>query len=299
MKKLLTLVLLSLIAFTSMNSVNAAIIQKPFMTFTIIGVEKDTYKLDILGDNNSVYAIGSLISDSYWTSYFDTDFPVQLEAYEINGLSSYTLYNNVGSISQTDNQDLTQTYKLELLLPDSFKIAIVMDDGTRITSEQMVRVTFETNVTWDLTDVDLTVTGDDVGMVTGDMAIGTLEDNDNISHITRVVIQIASIVVITLLIEFLVMYVFGYRLKNTYKKVFFSNLVTQSVLGFYTVMAYHAGGPEVAIISLIILAAAAFVVEILFYTISFKEGSKWKALVYTIVINIIHAIIVTVLILVV
>lgn len=287
MKKLTTaLILICVLAISVTQSVSADFGPKASLKITILGLEKDTYKVDVLSEEMlGSNTINEPIENLQWYSYFD-EYPEELVGFGYHGLFSYTLYNGIGSIRQTDNKQLTQEYQLNYHPPQTFRIVVVTNDGTIIISDLITRIAFDTVLEWDLREVSTTSFSVDEGKISGNIGIG-YEDNYTVSpkFIWTSVWRTIYRVVITLIIEIGILFLFKYRQRETYIKVGIANLITQITLSALVIVSTNGIGILGAIASLLFLEIFVFTAEIIYYSIYLKEKTPGMAAIYAVVAN--------------
>ena len=98
----------------------------------------------------------------------------------------------------------------------------------------------------------------------------------------RMPLTISIRIILTLLVEFLVFFLFAYREKRSWIICIIVNLITQSVLHTWIgILGSNFGTFFEFIFGVVIV----FVVEMIAFTVALKEHSKWKAVAYTLVGN--------------
>ncbi len=99
----------------------------------------------------------------------------------------------------------------------------------------------------------------------------------------RSVLLVAMRVVLTLVLEGLLFYLFGFREKRSWIAFFVINLITQ--VGLNAVLSAAEIESGYAILGLIILEIFVFLVEIPAFLIALKEKKWWHRLIYVLVAN--------------
>ncbi len=266
MKKIILLwIILLTIFMIPFQSVQADIGPKRTLDVKVIGVDQP-YFLDILVRNQMPEDITyiqehyHMLPDMIWT--FDED----------------GFISNI--ISAPWGRPMLQVgenhYRDGYHAPSRFKLILIFEDESYITSDIITTKLFNSRITWDLSGIDLTTTQIGVGDVTEEWPIAYM----SIDLIVRIVL--------TILIEILVLYVFGYRLKESFKLVLYINIVTQTILtGFVIAMRYFYFPFLGEIFVLIVGEFFIFMIEITLFVFFLKEFTKKKAALYGFVANLI------------
>ena len=159
--------------------------------------------------------------------------------------------------------------------PTTFKIIIILEDDTMITSKIINRKLFNSEMTYDLTGVDLS---------TSIMDANNLREDIPYAHMS---ITLGLRVLITVAVEILILLWFGYRNITSFKIAGFTNIVTQTVLTFFMILSFYFWGSYFGLFGVIILGeTGVFIAEILFYRYFLKEKGKQKAMLYGFVANV-------------
>jgi hypothetical protein len=173
--------------------------------------------------------------------------------------------------------DYSDTYTIDYFAPKTFKIAVVVGDNV-IVSEIVDTVFFGSEVAYDLSDVSLNQSQSGVGTISGDVEGNFPYFKLGINYFYRLVI--------TLLIEIGILYIFMYRKKPSYQLVISVNAVTQVVLTGLIIYGYYfLGGVFGAVLLLFIGEVIVFLLEAILYGIYLKEYSRWRAIIYAISAN--------------
>ncbi|MCF7926022.1 MAG: hypothetical protein K9L74_00405 [Candidatus Izimaplasma sp.] len=269
------IIILSIVLITGVvafQPVKADMGPKPSVSVTITGVT-EPYSFDLLIKNETL-VVGSP-EEYLLENYYNGVYPDELISYQEDGFVSYYLYNGIPShIDQVSEH----TYEMNYIAPSSFKIVIVTEAGAIITSDYITTSIFEADITWDLADVDLTTSQDNVGELTGN-----IDGQDN--QFWTIATQLIYRVIGTLIIELGILFLFMYRAKRTFKIATFTNIVTQVSLTLLTVNAYIYGGTFLFILALLLGELIILFIEGIVYVLSFKEKPKWLAIIYTVVAN--------------
>jgi len=284
-KTLFTLLLLTLFV-VSLPSVSADMGPKPSLVITIKGVTQDTYRLDLLSEEVDESAV---ITDSIelvdWYSYFD-EYPEELLDFQSDGLYSYTIYRGIGTIRQTNNDVDSQEYQMNYYPPETFKIVLYMDDGSIIVSQQVVRIMFDSVMTWDLTGVDVTTDSNDLGDISGNVGIGTPDNYEGQTALVwNTVWRTLVRVILTAGIELSILLLFKYHEKRSYVVVGITNAITQTILSALVVISTINGGVFGGLFALIFLEILVVFTEGIVYFFFLKEKGEGRALFYALVAN--------------
>ncbi len=266
MKKLMIVLLFFLLIPLTMQKTTADMGPKPSVEVTIKGVDVP-YSVDFLIESNTVN------SDNI--NYYKDEYPDALKTYsDPDGFVPYTLSDEPGMVKQIDYSD---TYTIDYFAPKTFKIAVVINDNV-IVSEVVSTVFFASEVTYDLSNVTLNESHIGVGTVSGDIEGNFPYFKLGFDYLYRLII--------TLLIEVGILYLFMYRKKASYQLVIGINVATQIVLtGLIVYGYYYLGGVFGAILLLFLGEAVVFLLEAILYGIYLKEHSRWRAVFYAILAN--------------
>ncbi|MDA3931733.1 MAG: hypothetical protein PF513_03260 [Tenericutes bacterium] len=289
-KKFIVLLLLLFVSTGLMVSVNADVGPKPTTVVEIIGFD-ESYYFDILfkvNESDVSVLTEDEIQEQIEYDYYRDDFPDELNGFQDGeGYASYTLYRDM-----PHNIDLLETNKFLLgyfAPPNQFKIVLVIETGEMIISNVVNTTLFNAEVTFDLSDFSLQEAESEVIDGIPVYQIDNPSPQESIPW-GEIILQIIVAVVLTLVIEIFILFVFGYNQKSTYKLVIYVNLVTQFVfhtaLIGMTLFASFFGFVFIFIVGELIVLT----IEIIIYRIYLKEKSKTMATLYAIFANIISLI---------
>ena len=280
--KIIVILFMTIILLSGVFQIKADMGPKPTSEIEIIGMQ-GVYYFDLLVEKNEVYVTvltETEIQDQIEHEYYNDEYPSVLNGYiDEDGFASYTLYTDIPhSISQdTDNPDLFHIGYF--VAPSVFKIALVTESGDLIVSDVIYKQNFNAFFTYDLSN--------DVINETANVQIfaGVGDVTEDIPY-TAMLIQTLLCVAGTLAIEIGLLFAFGYRTKDSYKKVIIVNLITQSILAFmvaygYVFWANIFGALGVLFVGEIIV----FTFEIIIYRKILLEKTKTKAILYAFVAN--------------
>jgi hypothetical protein len=253
---------------------------KPTIDIEIKGVDQDYYFDVLIYESATIESLSDEdLADSVERNYYQDDFPSHiLNGYQDDdGFVSRTLYNGGAPGSSTKLDDLEDTYRVGYFVaPEILKVVIILEDDTMLVSEIVERRLFQSYMTYDLTGVDLSYSQQDVGVVTEAIPY---------QHVS---ITLLIRVVITVGVELLILFAYGYRQKHSYQIVGTLNLITQTLLTIFMAIGFYAWGSFFGLISVLILGEIlVFITEIIVYRFMLKEKGKAKAIVYGFVANLI------------
>jgi hypothetical protein len=266
MKKIILLwIILMTIFIIPFQSVKADIGPKRTLDVKVIGVDQP-YFLDILVRDQMPADI-TYIQEHYHM------LPNMIWTYNEDGFISNIISAPWGSpmLFMGENH-----YRDGYHAPSRFKLILIFEDESYITSDIITTKLFNSRITWDLSGIDLTTVQNGVGDVSEEWPIAYM----SIDLIVRIVL--------TILIEIAVLYVFGYRLKESFKLVLYINIVTQTILtGFVIAMRYFYFPFLGEIFVLIVGEFFIFIIEITLFVFFLREFTKKKAALYGFVANLI------------
>lgn len=101
------------------------------------------------------------------------------------------------------------------------------------------------------------------------------------------VIGIILRIVLTILIELFILYLFKYRNKKSFINVGITNFVTQFILSVVLFLVYYMSCSLIYVVALVIGEIIVVSIETIYYSITLKEQSKKTAILYGIVSNIV------------
>lgn len=282
MKRISLLSFIILILFTvEFRTVNADMGPKAFLEVTIVGVEED-YHFDLLVISSDITRYNDIVEP--WSYYDEEYYPDVLLTYQDEDMfASYAVFDVPSQI----RNDTPNKFEMGYIAPRTFKVVIVMDDNDAvIISKEITTNRFESYITWDLTDVDLNESVSGVGELTGNIS-GLDLTWENLRNVNWFVTATNTFwrVVLTLVFELGILYLFKFRKKSSFIKVGITNIVTQIALSILVIAAFLNGGMWFYILSFIFLEAIVFIVETIAYMIMLKEKNKPTIFLYTFIAN--------------
>lgn len=278
MKKLSIFIFMILSTLVISNiTINADMGPKPTAEISIKGVNKP-YVLEILIpfdgdvailDETEIASFFEWIQETYYTEY-----PIEaLNGYQdSDGFVARSIYRYLpSSLYQVDTHQYHIGY---FSAPETFKIALIFDDDIIITSNIINRKMFNATFTFDLSGVDLESSKINVGSVVESIPYLHF----SFTFITRVIL--------TILVELGVLYLFRYMKRTSYNIVFITNLATQSLLTLFMIIGFYFWGNFFGLIGVFILGEVlVFVSEQLVYRRFLDEKGKKTAFIYTMAAN--------------
>lgn len=194
---------------------------------TILNLNED-YEIDLLIPFNREFVesdfntaqerISSFENDSYGR-YYQENYPSYLIQFQDkDSYVSNTLYGDSDYFWRNNND-----FGLYMRVPRVFKIVLIKNNEKLIISETIDMQAYDERFTWDL---EGTTFSDDIIYDAG------FFDGLNESPFRefRPYQELVIRIIITIIIEFIVFYLLGYRLKQTYLFYGFLNVITQTLL---------------------------------------------------------------------
>jgi hypothetical protein len=270
MKKLIIfLLILSTVCLFPFLTANADLGPKRTLDIEVIGIEQP-YFLEIL-EKGTLGSI-EILEEEYPNENEEGEiFPELLYTFTENGyVSSYF----VRPWSIFPSKISENNYRHSYNPPSTFKIILIFEDNTYVTSKPITTSLFNSKVTFDLTGVNLAVTVSNAGTIVENLPVQTMT------------IELVLRILGTILIELVVLVIFGYAKKKSYLFVTYVNLFTQvSLTGFVFVMKYYYSPVIGEIAVLAIGELLIFTIEILIYRRYLTEKSKNRAMLYGLIAN--------------
>ena len=279
----LTLICLILIAvILPAISLMADFGPKRAVAIHIIGVD-EPYQFDLLRyypndvSGSNPFEEYEYFQDKLDYEYYDDTYPDALIGYQDqDGFASYFLYNGPPAHSRlVEDKEGHQTFMMGYFSPPrTFKIALVFEGDVIITSNVITTKMFYAEVYYDLSGVDFSESQEGVGQITEVIAYG------------KIIFDFLVRVIITILVEVIILFLFFYRKKESYKLVIGVNAFTQTVLLFsMTLMGLFFSPFFGPIFILLVGEVIVFTLEIVIYRFKLKEFSKNRAVIYALVAN--------------
>ncbi|QWC00198.1 hypothetical protein KHQ88_01125 [Mycoplasmatota bacterium] len=286
-KKILSIVLLLLITWGLIFSVQADIGPKPTAEINILGFDQ-AYAFDILFkvDDDDVRVLNEdEVQEEVEYYYYKDTYPNVLNGFQDeDGYASYTLYRRIPHhIEQLETHRFMLGY---VYPPDDFKIVLVLDNDEIIISDVVHKRSFNAEITFDLSDFSIeesqpvNINGVSVYLVNEPSPEEYIPWNE-------IITQIILGVIFTLIIELLILFVFRYNHKSSYKLVTYVNIVTQFL--FHTalvtmIIIFDFFG---FVFTFVIGEIIILIIEALVYRKLLKEKTKSMATIYALCANVI------------
>ena len=265
MKKIILFVLTLTVVLLSALPLSADMGPKPSITIYVENAPDETYYLDLLIEQEEP---NNRMSQEEIDSY-DPEMLAALRDYNENGLRAALSYGSAvpifGKITgeQVDGKTVhTFSY---FGIPDTVKVIAVTQSGDIYVSDSYEKTEYQAEYTLDFQTFSLVSTG---------------------NPFVRLISQFASTFIPTLIIEFLILLLFGFSVKKNIISFVSANFATQIFLTFIYAIYYPSAGvffinfAILPIVELLIIA-----VESVVYCLTFKEKSKIKRVVYAVVAN--------------
>lgn len=275
MKKLIIfLLILSIFIIIPTQTVSADTGPRPTLEIEVLGVDQPYY-IDIMiqaeADQESINTVRDIMNTE--GSYFGRVVPDAL--FFIRGESYVPL---ILTTQQPAYYRLTVEggHLFTLNVPQSFKILILFEDGHYITTKLIEPTLFNSKILVDMRNVDITITQTDVG------------SSKEILPVATMVFDLALRILGTIVVEFLVLVLFGYFEKKSYFFVMYVNLFTQVTLTLFMFVTKFYFSPVIGeLIVLLIGEAFIFTFEIIIYRKYLKEHGKSRATIYGLIANLV------------
>ncbi|MFW6299058.1 MAG: hypothetical protein ACOC14_05190, partial [Bacillota bacterium] len=170
------------------------------------------------------------------------------------------------------------------------KVVLFNDEGSLIVSEAVEREQFSASFTYDLSGISFDDATEEDGYDIVTVSSDRLEEDyrgPTSSSSLNIFLETLFRLVITLAVELGVLFMLTYRRKSTYYIAGITNVITQGILTAFTIsIFYYWGGPLGGVIVFVLGEALVFLIEMIVYPILFKEKSRWLALGYAVLANI-------------
>lgn len=177
-------------------------------------------------------------NDEYtWLEYYyQSEYPINLITFrDQDGFVSTTLYGGLNHFysgnSSSSNHD---TYVLYLFVPREFKIVLTNTEGHIIVSDLIIMEQYDYTITYDLEGVSF-----DWNIQYGVGSITGLIGNPFLRLSTW--FHIAVRLIMTLIVELGLLYIFMFRKKKTYLVAGSINILTQMILSIGIIYFFYLG----------------------------------------------------------
>ena len=260
---------------------------KPTTDVEIIGFD-EAYYFDLLTayDEARVTVLDADELEPIITyNYYRDDFPSVLNGYrDSDGYASYTLYSPApASIMQ--KEDNPHAFHCGYFIPpDIFKIVLVTESGDLIVSSIIEKELFNAQITFDLTNFNMS----EASYTT----VGSIKVYDtDASWVSEyiptggVIVQVVVTVVLTIIVEGITLFAFGYRKTASYLKFLYVNIGKQVLLYVAMASGYLYGNFFGYVGILLLGELIVFITEIVLFRKLLKEKTKERATIYAFVAN--------------
>lgn len=219
------------------------------------------------GDYNHLSSDKTFLT--YMASYQDSD-----------GFVSNKLYGNPDYYFEEPYDNGSEFIaSMYLNVPKEFKVLLYTDAGNTITSELIVMSQYDYRLTIDMAGVDMSVSQDNVGVVSGYIGNPWLNFTTWFNFLLRLIL--------TLVIELGVLYLFGFRKKSTYIFIALMNVVSQVVLNIFLISAFYNNPSNGYVFpyTFIIGEIFVFLLEPIIISIFVKEYGVFRKITYSFCAN--------------
>ena len=281
MKKLLTYIFLFLLGLTAVSiDTHADMGPKPTADILIVGIDEAFYFDVLIEVPDGVNPLTTTdLNEKIEYNYYRSDYPSHiLNGYQDEDLfASRTLYSGPPAIISKLDAEKEEYHLGYFHAPSVFKVVIILEeDDTMIVSKVIERRLFNSSMTYDLSDVDLS--SDQFG-------VGELEENIPYNSYT---LSLILRVIVTIAVELFILWFFGYKAMKSYKLTGLVNLVTQTLLSLFMVIGFYFWGSIFGLIAVLVIGEfIVFVVEMVIYAKYLKEKGHGHALLYGFVANLV------------
>lgn len=163
--------------------------------------------------------------------------------------------------------------KFTYYCPSEYKIVIYQDDKLLIASEPLKMYAYSTYYEIDFSS----------GNISSPQDIKVTKNYDYFSEIFNLILRI----VLTLIIEIGVFYLFRLYTKHNLKVVIIVNTLTQVLLNVMVNVKLFYSGILSALFLLFVLEIGVLLIEFVLYQFLLKDKKRWRILIYPIVANIV------------
>lgn len=271
MKKLFFYILLMCLSlFLPALTLRADMGPKSSLEINIIGVDEPyTFELLFFGTLPDALDRDNIYQDR--VNYVTYEFPEMIKDFNDEGYISTVLYRGRPTFQKKlSAHSFIYTY----VPPKTFKLLILFNDGTYLTSNVETTKLFDSKITWDLTNVNKSISQTNVGVV-----------NENLP-IARFSYDLSLRIILTIGIEIVILYAFAYRLKKSYHLILLTNIVTQITLTLFMFSMRYFYQPFFGeIFVLVIGEIIIFTLESFIYMKWLTEKPRKFALIYALLAN--------------
>lgn len=265
MKKIILFVLTLSVVLLSALPMSADMGPKPSITIYVENAPDEPYYLDLLIEQEDP---NNRMSQEEIDSY-DPEMLAALQEYDENGLRAALAYGSAvpifGKITGEQIDGKTVHTFSYFGIPDTVKIIAVTQSGEIFVSDSYEKTEYQAEYTLDFQTFSLSTVG-----------------NPIVRHIS----QFFSTFIPTIIIEFLILLLFGFSVKKNIVQFIAANFATQLFLTVIYAIYYPSAGTF--FINLVILPFVELIiiaVEAILYCVTFKDKSKGRRVVYAVVAN--------------
>lgn len=281
--KIFVIFFMAIILFGGVFQLKADMGPKPTSEIEIIGMQ-GPYYFDLLVEKSADVVrvlTETQITNQIKYDYYSEEYPSVLNGYrDDDGFASYTLYTDMPHYMSQDDTNPNLFSIGYFAAPSVFKIALVTETGALIVSDIIHKQNFNAHFIYDLTNETINETAIDHPIYNG------YGDTTEEIPFIQMLIQTLICVIGTLIIEIGLLFAFGYRTKDSYKKAILINLLTQTILAFMITYGYVFWGNIFGALGVLFVGEiVVFISEILLFRRTLNEQSKTKATIYALVAN--------------
>ncbi len=244
------------------------------LSLIVTGVSDD-YALDIFIYQEEVLTQDqidqseALIDENFmYRYYYQETYPEFLKSFQDKDhYVSNSLYGGVDYFSSWDDGE-DQEFVMFLEVPRVFKIVLINENDQLIISEVIEMKSYDFDIIWDLSDV---VFSDEVTYDAGSI----LGLGENPFYESSYYVDMVIRLVVSILIEGLIFFAFGFRKKWTYITFAIINVISQVGLTLGTMYSYYRGDSAYGTIFVLFFGEfLIFTGEMFFLTLLVRE-KKW------------------------
>lgn len=272
MKKALIFILLLIsFIFISDFEVRAEVLPYQSVSVTIKGVDKP-YKLELLyKDKLPSDKEKELMYINYYNRFGET-VPLFYKNFTDEGYIIASFYRGRDTFP-TQRSD--HNYLYPYLPPRTFKLMLLFEDDTYITSNVVSTKLFNAQVTWDLSNLNLDETQTNIGII------------KEIIPRSKMSIDFLSRIIFVVILEVFILFLFRYRLKESFLLVLLTNIITQTFFAIYMFKARYYTGPYLGeYVEIIANGFLLIIIEGILYGLFLNEKSFNRAFFYNLTANI-------------
>jgi len=215
------------------------------------------------------------------TPFQDTFFPVEYASYQDSeGYVPNSLYGSANYFYANEMSGSNEYYaRLLMDIPREFKILLYTESGVIITSELITMTQFDYRLTFDLEGVDMTFDQSNVGIISG--------NNGNPWENATTWVNFLLRLILTLAIELGLLFLFGFRKKNTFLIILGMNILSQIALNVALISNFYvidSNGYQF-IFTLFIGELLVFTIEAVLVSVFIKEHKMFRKISYSLIAN--------------